>query len=394
MCTPVSDWQTVLPAWSAHLDRTLTDSTAKSYRNHVHALVSELPAWSPSAITSARLDEWVRSKSWSTSTRAKVLCSLRAFYVFCMDRGWADRSPVAGVAIAHNAPGPQPVKSRAGAWREAITDFLAFLRAGGRSVGTIRMRRWQLTDLSELYTDPWLVTGDDLVTWLSRPDLSAEYRRTLRGSVRMFYAWAVKTGRTDRNPAADLDPIRVPRGLPRPIPLAALQEALSGADDRQRLILLLGACAGLRRAEIAELRFSDLIAGQLLVRGKGGVQRLVPLHPTLRQELDAERARRAMGHHGSGFGGEFLTVDGPIFPSARSPQPLTPYRVGELAAGCLPAGWTLHTLRHRFASQAYAAQRDLRAVQELMGHSKPETTARYAAVPDGAKLAAVAGVGI
>ena len=50
--------------------------------------------------------------------------------------------------------------------------------------------------------------------------------------------------------------------------------------------------------------------------------------------------------------------------------------------------------RHRFATQAYRTGRDLRAVQELLGHAKPETTARYAAVPDGSLAAAVAGVGL
>lgn len=44
----------------------------------------------------------------------------------------------------------------------------------------------------------------------------------------------------------------------------------------------------------------------------------------------------------------------------------------------------MHTLRHRCATVAYAKTRDLRAVQELLGHAKPETTAIYTAVPDDA----------
>jgi integrase len=56
----------------------------------------------------------------------------------------------------------------------------------------------------------------------------------------------------------------------------------------------------------------------------------------------------------------------------------------------LGAGWSGHSCRHAFASKAYAGTRDLRAVQTLLGHSKPETTARYTAVPDGALAAAVA----
>ena len=59
----------------------------------------------------------------------------------------------------------------------------------------------------------------------------------------------------------------------------------------------------------------------------------------------------------------------------------------------LPPGWSAHSLRHAFASRAYAGTRDLRAVQTLLGHSKPETTARYTAVPDGALAAAVAAAG-
>lgn len=68
--------------------------------------------------------------------------------------------------------------------------------------------------------------------------------------------------------------------------------------------------------------------------------------------------------------------------------------MGKIISSCLPERWTTHSLRHRFATAADCVQRDLRDVQELLGHSKAETTARYAAVPDGALLAAVIGVGV
>jgi integrase len=66
---------------------------------------------------------------------------------------------------------------------------------------------------------------------------------------------------------------------------------------------------------------------------------------------------------------------------------------GDLNSEHARPGTSGSTLRHRFAMRAYMSERDLRAVQELLGHAKPETTARYAAVPDGALLAAVMGVG-
>ena len=82
-------------------------------------------------------------------------------------------------------------------------------------------------------------------------------------------------------------------------------------------------------------------------------------------------------------------AEGWVFPSPHGGH-LGADRVGKILARALGAGYSAHTLRHRFASRAYTAQRDLRAVQELLGHSKPETTARYVAVPDDALAAAVA----
>ena len=59
-------------------------------------------------------------------------------------------------------------------------------------------------------------------------------------------------------------------------------------------------------------------------------------------------------------------------------------------ARTLPDAWTTHTLRHRFASAAYAADRDIRAVQELLGHASVSTTQIYTAIPAEAARRAVA----
>ena len=62
----------------------------------------------------------------------------------------------------------------------------------------------------------------------------------------------------------------------------------------------------------------------------------------------------------------------------------------KLIARTLPDAWTTHTLRHRFASAAYAADRDIRAVQELLGHASVSTTQIYTAIPAEAARRAVA----
>jgi integrase/recombinase XerC len=88
-------------------------------------------------------------------------------------------------------------------------------------------------------------------------------------------------------------------------------------------------------------------------------------------------------------------VAGTVLRSRRLAVPVrSARRIAEVICECLPDGWTTHTLRHRFATAAYAVDRDLFAVQQLMGHQRPETTSRYVAVPDGALAAAVAGVGL
>ena len=387
-------WDTAITGWAAVLVRQRARATADTYLKHVRSLAVAVADQRPWDLTSGRLELWLRGHNWSTSTRAKVLVSLRAFYAWAMDEGLCSRSPLAGITVDHRKPGPRAASPRVTAWVQAIGDYLLWLRAGGRSPGTVQLRRAHLMSLSELYADPWQVTGDDLAEWLARGDVAPEYRRSLRGTVRSFYRWGVGSRRVEENPAAELQPVGLPRVLPRPITRDALTIALQRADDRQRLILKLAAMAGLRRAEVACVHFRDIIAGQLLVHGKGGHQRLVPLHPDLVAELEQERTRRLRGEPGTGWSGPYVHAEGYLFPSSLEPAPLTPQHVGVIAQDCLPAGWTLHTLRHRFASQAYGTQRDLRAVQELLGHSRPETTARYAAVPDGAKLAAVLGAGL
>jgi integrase/recombinase XerC len=75
--------------------------------------------------------------------------------------------------------------------------------------------------------------------------------------------------------------------------------------------------------------------------------------------------------------------------------PNTPHRVGQLANAYLRdcgIAATLHQLRHRFGTQTYQSTRDLRAVQELMGHAKPETTAGYAAYANATAVEAVEAV--
>lgn len=297
-----------------------------------------------------------------------------------------------------------PVEDATTAWVVAIAAFKPYLRSAERSDTTIRLRLYYVSRFARDVTadepehsEPFDgVTMDQLVGWLSNPAWRAETRKSARSSVIAFYTWAVRAGRlsAEANPAAKLAPVTVPRGLPRPTPDQTLVNALLTANDRERLMLMLAGYAGLRRAEIAKVHpdHFDWDINKLLVRGKGGRERLVPVHPDLAGEVRAELDRRSAGKTGTGWRYyiDAITPADYLFPGRHGH--VQPDAVGKVLKRLLGGQWTGHTLRHRFATVAYRVRRDLRAVQELMGHARPETTARYTQSDDDAKWAAVLGV--
>jgi len=257
---------------------------------------------------------------------------------------------------------------------DLLHDYFTWLRAGNVSPGTIRLRRHYLLSLQLSHPGRSLLdlNADDLTGFLSSPGWAAETRKSARGALRGFYGWAHGEGFLTHNPAARLRTVRVPPGRPRPAPDDVFERALTAAiTPREHLMVTLAAYAGLRRAEIARVHTKHVIVDSLRVVGKGGAVRTVPLHPALLAILLA-------------------VPDGYVFPG-RTDGHLSPDYVGRILGRLLGQGWSGHTLRHRFASRAYLVDRDLRAVQTLLGHSKPETTMRYTQVPDGALRAAVMG---
>lgn len=272
-----------------------------------------------------------------------------------------------------------------------LARYLMYLRAAGMSTGSVRLRMVQLRKVERAMGPLQTLHHYDLVDWLSRQDWKPETRRSNRAALHGFYRWAVDEGLIEINPARRLPIVRVPVGVPRPAPTPVLVRALKVASDRDRIMIHLAAFAGLRRSEIANLKWSDITPSNLRVTGKGGRTRTVPLVAALRLELEAERARREAGSYGSGwrFGIDPLSLY--VLPGRDGIGPISADCVGRTLARLLGEKWTGHTLRHRFATAAYAVERDLLTVQQLLGHARPETTARYTAIPDDAARRAVEG---
>lgn len=260
-------------------------------------------------------------------------------------------------------------------WDDALRQWRQYQRATGVPDTTLDLRMHHLRRVARsLGGAPASVSLDDLVAFFARQSWSPNTRRSYRTSLRSFYSWMRATGRiTGESPAHLLPAVRIPRAKPRPTPEHAYRRALRIAGDRERLAILLAAQCGLRRSEVAAARTDhlepDLVGYSLRVEGKGGHVRMVPLP----DGLVAEIQRREPGW---------------LFPSSHGGH-LTPHHLAKLVAECLPDGLTMHTLRHRAASAAYAGTRDLRSVQELLGHASPVTTQMYVQVPDDGVRAAM-----
>lgn len=269
-------------------------------------------------------------------------------------------------------------KDVSGGWVDGLAAWRVVLLAAGRSPSTVSTRSDHVARASRaLGGSPWSVTEADLLGWVSGQSWSTETRRSVYASLRSFWSWAVASGRCEVSPAAVLPAVRAGAALPRPTPERAYRAALRAADGRGRLILRLAAECGLRRAEISQVHARDLVedlAGwSLVVHGKGGRLREVPMMDDLARTVRAQ----------------LMATGGWLLPGDDDGH-LSPRYVGILASRLLPDGWTLHTLRHRCASIAYAAERDLLGVQQLLGHASVATTQRYVRVPSDAVRRAVA----
>lgn len=214
---------------------------------------------------------------------------------------------------------------------------------------------------------PWEVTADALLAFVGSQEWMQETRRNRYSCFREFFRWAKQTKRIDRNPAKRLPRIGATAPNPDPVPEQVYADAMKRADERTRLIMRLAHDAGLRRGEIALIHSEDLrpdlLGWSLLVHGKGRKLRIVPLTPRLALDL---RAR----------------PEGFAFPGAIDGH-LSPRRVYELVDEVLPGPWSLHNLRHSFATNAHEASGgDVLTLRGLMGHASADTTGRYVRLSD------------
>ena len=238
---------------------------------------------------------------------------------------------------------------------------------------------------------------EDYLALCDAEGLSAATRARRLSSIRQFYRFAFEEGWRGDNPAIRLKgPARAAR-LPKTLDedqvdrlLTATRTVGATPSDRLRNTCLaeLLYATGMRVSELVTLPVAAARGDprMLLVRGKGGKERMVPLSAPARDALavwladrDArDETRRAAGMPPSRF----------LFPSTGALGHLT--RQGfhgllkdiAVAAGISPAAVTPHVLRHAFATHLLAHGADLRSIQTLLGHANVTTTEIYTHVLD------------
>jgi integrase/recombinase XerD len=219
---------------------------------------------------------------------------------------------------------------------------------------------------------------------LSRRGLSPATQARRRSAVRQFYRFALAEGWRADDPSRRLDAPKQGRPLPKTLSRDEIERLIAAATAREgaggvRLICLmeLAYASGLRVSELLGLKVQAVRRdpAYLIVRGKGGKERLAPLNDAARTAVkawlvlrDAEKARGDSSW---------------LFPSGGRSGHLTPRRFAQLLdqaavdAGIDRARVSPHVLRHAFATHLLEGGADLRIVQTLLGHADIATTQIY-----------------
>lgn len=245
------------------------------------------------------------------------------------------------------------------AWARVIDKHCKAIKAAGLRPASIRLRRNWIRTLARDFPDGYDLSLETLLEWSGEHDWSQQTRRSVHANVNAFYQWLHATGRAVER--VELPRIPKAEAVARPADDRALEIALERSEPLTRLMVRQANELGLRRAEVAQGHsrdiIKDLLGYSLIVHGKGGKTRVVPMSDSL---------ARALLDLGEGY----------FYPGADNGH-LSAAWVGHLVGRALPPGVTMHQLRHRFATRAYQATGDILSVQRLLGHSSPETTIRY-----------------
>lgn len=246
-----------------------------------------------------------------------------------------------------------------------LIDFSGFLSGQGRDAVSARK-----TDLA------------GYLTFLAETGMSARTQARRLSTLRQFFLFLLSENIRSDNPALELSTPRLPHSLPKYLSETEVDNLLTAASDWEG-IPGLKAHAGLEILYATGLRVSELLAlpasalssgaAMLIIKGKGGKERLVPLS-------DAAKLAATNLREQTRKPGRFLFAGrDPALRMTRQGFALLLKKVA-LKANIDPSRLSPHVLRHSFATHLLAHGADLRSIQRLLGHADITTTQIYTLV--------------
>jgi integrase/recombinase XerD len=260
------------------------------------------------------------------------------------------------------------------AYGKDLADAQGFLAGRGRDLACA-----SIEDVEAYFAD------------LGARGLSAATAARRRAAVRQFYRFVLGEGWRGDDPSRRIDAPKKGRPLPKVLSREEVERLIAAASARDGAQGLRLACmvellyaSGLRVSELLTLPLNAVARdpAYLMIRGKGGRERLAPLNDAARTAvksyLEVRKAHLPKGAKDSPW----------LFPSRGAGGRLTARRLSQLldeaaaGAGIDPARVSPHVLRHAFATHLLEGGADLRVVQTLLGHADIATTQIYTHVAE------------
>ncbi len=276
-------------------------------------------------------------------------------------------------------------------WNRYIKDFVSFLKIErGLAENSIFAYQNDVKKLMDFCASrklsPTDVSTNDLKTFVKELydlGLSARTQSRIISGIKQFYYFLALEGEVKDDPSELIETPRIGRKLPEVLTIEEIDELISAIDlstdqgHRNKAILETLYSCGLRVSELVNLQFEQLFFDEGFIRviGKGNKQRLVPVSPSVKKEIDIY-TKSVRNHQKIKPGNESY-----VFLNRRGAK-LTRVMIFTIIKNLvekigLQKTVSPHTFRHSFATHLLEGGANLRAIQEMLGHESITTTEIY-----------------